>query len=66
MAESNKRNNGKNSNNKYEGLSEAAKAFKADLELAEYQHRVEAGELTEEEKEDRKKVLKFLGYPEES
>lgn len=53
-------------NNKYEGLSEAAKAFKADLELAEYQHRVEAGELTEEEKEDRKKVLKFLGYPEES
>lgn len=43
-------------------VSAEAAAFLADLELAEYRHRVETGDLTEEEKEDRKAVLDFLGY----
>ena len=37
-------------------------AFKADVELEKYRHRVETGALTEEEQEDRKEVLNFLGY----
>lgn len=37
-------------------------AFKADVELEAYRHRVETGALTEEEKEDLKDVRAFLGY----
>lgn len=49
----------KNNNN---GVSDEVAAFKADVELENYRHRVETGALTEEEKEDRKAVLDFLGY----
>ena len=41
-------------------------AFQADVELEQYRHRVETGALTEEEKEDRKQVLDFLGFEEGS
>lgn len=37
-------------------------AFQADVELEKYRQRVETGALTEEEKEDRKQVLDFLGF----
>lgn len=37
-------------------------AFHADVELEKYRQRVETGALTEEEKEDRKQVLDFLGF----
>lgn len=43
-------------------VSEDVAAFQADLELEKYRHRVETGALTEEEKEDRKQVLDFLGF----
>ena len=43
----------------------SVEAFMADMELEKYRHRVEAGELTEEEMEDRRAVLEFLGYGEE-
>lgn len=39
-------------------------AFQADVELEKYRQRVETGALTEEEKEDRKQVLDFLGFSE--
>lgn len=45
-----------------EEVSDSVKAFQADLELEQYRHRVETGALTEEEKEDRKRVLDFLGF----
>lgn len=47
----------KNNNNNLE-----VAAFQADLELARYRNRVETGALTDEEKEDRKAILDFLGY----
>lgn len=37
-------------------------AFKADVEMAKYRARVKNGELTEEEKADRKAIRDFLGY----
>ncbi len=37
-------------------------AFLADIELEQYCHRVETGALTDEEKEERRQILKFLGY----
>lgn len=37
-------------------------AFLADIELERYRHRVETGALTDEEKEERKRILKFLGF----
>ena len=39
-------------------------AFNADVKLAEYQHRIESGQLTAEEEESRNKFLDFLGFPE--
>lgn len=47
---------------KNEEVSAEVAAFKADVELEKYRHRVETGALTEEEKADREEVLKFLGY----
>lgn len=43
-------------------VSAEVAAFKADVELEAYRHRVETGALTEEEKEDLKDVRAFLGY----
>lgn len=43
-------------------VSDEVAAFQADKNLQEYLHRVETGALTEEEKEDRKEVLDFLGF----
>lgn len=37
-------------------------AFKADMELAKYQARIENGELTPEELESRNAILDFLGF----
>lgn len=38
-------------------------AFNADVAQAKYMARVENGELTEEELENRNAMLSFLGYP---
>jgi ABC-type Fe2+-enterobactin transport system substrate-binding protein len=43
-------------------VSDEVKAFQADVALAQYQHRVESGALTEEEKEDRAQLLSALGF----
>jgi hypothetical protein len=38
-------------------------AFKADVAMAKYMARVENGELTEEEQENRNAMMNFLGFP---
>ena len=38
-------------------------AFKADVEMAKYMARVEKGELTEEELENRNAMLNFINSP---
>ena len=43
-------------------VNDEVAAFQADVKLQEYLHRVETGALTEEEMEDRKEVLNFLGF----
>lgn len=45
-------------------VNDEVEAFKADVELEKYRHRVETGALTPEEMEDHKAVLEFLGYKE--
>lgn len=54
--------NGMEIKNNVNEVSADVAAFKADVELEQYRHRVESGALTEEEQADRKEVLSFLGF----
>ncbi len=46
---------------KNNGMMTEVEAFKADVKMEDYAHRVETGALTPEEKEGRDAVLEFLG-----